>query len=100
MNPQALFLFASVRRWLAALVILLVALTLILLFFPGDLLRGPVNRYVSGQLGRHFEITRRLAVKLGPTTTAQLEGVELANPDWAKDPFLLRAKAARFEIKV
>lgn len=42
---------------------------------------GPVNRYVSGQLGRHFEITRRLAVKLGPTTTVHLDGVELANPD-------------------
>ena len=50
--------------------VLALALLLVLgvLFFPWDMLRGPLNRYVTEHTGRHFEITRRLDVKLGRTT--------------------------------
>ena len=88
------------RRWLLGIVSLLLVLVLVLLFFPWDKLRGPVNRYVTDQLGRRFEITDRLSVSLGRTTTVRLDGVELANPDWASEPFLLKAKAAEFDIKL
>ena len=88
------------RRWLLAIVSLLLVLVLVLLFFPWDKLRGPVNRYVTDQLGRRFEITDRLSVSLGRTTTVRLDGVELANPDWASEPFLIKAKAAEFDIKL
>ena len=100
MNNFVSFFSTPARRWLAVLLALLFVLALVVLFFPWDLLRGPVNRYVSEQLGRHFEITRQLDVTLGRTTTVQLDGVELANPDWAKEPYLLKAKAARFDIKL
>lgn len=56
-------------------------LVLVVLFFPWDKLRGPVNRYVSDQLGRRFEITDRLSVSLGRTATVRLDGFELAYPD-------------------
>ena len=88
------------RRWLLGIVSLLLVLVLVLLFFPWDKLRGPVNRYVTDQLGRRFEITDRLSVSLGRTTTVRLDGVELANPDWASEPFLLKAKSAEFDIKL
>ena len=88
------------RRWLLGIVSFLLVLVLVLLFFPWDKLRGPVNRYVTDQLGRRFEITDRLSVSLGRTTTVRLDGVELANPDWASEPFLLKAKAAEFDIKL
>ena len=88
------------RRWLLGIVSFLLVLVLALLFFPWDKLRGPVNRYVTDQLGRRFEITDRLSVSLGRTTTVRLDGVELANPDWASEPFLLKAKAAEFDIKL
>ena len=78
----------------------LIALVLLVTFFPWDLLREPINRYVSGQIGRRFEITQRLDVRLGRTTTVIAEGVEIANPDWASKPYLLKAKAAGFDINL
>ena len=72
----------------------------VVLFFPWDMLRGPINRYVSDQLGRRFEITQRLTVHLGRTTTVRADGLEFANPDWASEPYLVKAKAAEFDIKL
>ena len=72
----------------------------VMFFFPWDLLRGPINRYVSDQLGRRFEITERLSVTLRPTTTVRLDGLAFANPDWAAEPFFVKAKAVEFDIRV
>jgi len=69
-------------------------------FFPWDVLRGPINRYVSGELGRRFEITERLSVNPGITTTVRADGLEFANPEWASEPYLVKAKAAEFDIKL
>ncbi len=92
------------KRWMIvfagcvlALVVLLVALVL---FFPWDMLRGPINRYVSAELGRRFEITERLSVSLGPTTTVRADGLEFANPEWAQEPYLVKAKAVEFDVKL
>ncbi|RYY82830.1 MAG: AsmA family protein, partial [Comamonadaceae bacterium] len=78
----------------------LVLLVLLVIFFPWDLLRGPVNRYVSEQTGRKFEITRRLDVKLGRTTRVFADGIEFANPSWAVDPYLVKADAAELHIRL
>jgi uncharacterized protein involved in outer membrane biogenesis len=110
------FLMADVRRWLdrepplgmsrgmaralAVTVGVVVLLIAVVLFFPWDVLRGPLNRYVSDQTGRHFEITRRLDVKPGWTTRVRLDGVTFANPEWARDPYLLQAESAEFEIRL
>ena len=75
-------------------------LTGIAFFFPWDLLRGPLNHYVSELTGRRFEITRRLDVRLGLTTRVIAEGIEFANPGWAHDPYLLKADAAQFDVKL
>lgn len=90
----------TLRYWLAGLAILLIVLVLAIFFFPWDVLRGPINRYVSEQLGRRFEITRHLSVDLGRTTTVRAEGVEIANPEWAHDSYLLKATAAEFDINL
>lgn len=87
-------------RLAAGFALAAVALTLALVFFPWDWLRGPVNRYVSEQTGRRFEITRRLDVKLGRTSRVMADGIEFANPDWARDPYLVKAESAEFEIKL
>ncbi len=89
-------LWVKLAIGLAAMVLLMV---LILIFFPWDVLRGPVSRYVTEKTGRHFEITRRLDVKLGRTTRILADGIEFANPDWAKDPFLVKAESAEVEIE-
>ena len=87
-------------RWMAGIAALLIALLLLIAFFPWDVLRQPINRYVSGQLGRRFEITRHLDVKLGRTTTVTADGVEIANPEWARKALLLKADSTEFDIHV
>ena len=91
---------AVFRRSLAGLAALFVVLVLVVLFFPWDVLRSPINRHVSAQLGRRFEITRHLSVRLGSSTTVRADGVEVANPEWATEPYLLKASVAEFDIKL
>ncbi len=90
--------------WLSGLAFVLVlglalALALALLFFPWDLLRGPVSRAISARIDRPFEITRHLDVRLGLRVTVQAEGVVLGNPAWAREPHLLQAEAAELELR-
>lgn len=87
-------------RIAAVIASLLVVLALVAIFFPWDVLRGPVNRYVSEKTERKFEITRRLDVGLGLRgATIKLDGIEFANPAWARDPYLVKAERAEFEIR-
>lgn len=79
---------------------LFAVLVLGVVLFPWDVLREPLNRYVSERTGRHFEITRRLDVKPGwHVATVKLDGVEFANPSWARDPYLVRAEGAEFDVE-
>jgi len=84
----------------AVTLLVLIALALALIFFPWDVLRGPLNRYVTEQTGRQFEITRRLDVKLGRTTRVLADGIEFANPAWAKEPYLVKAEAAEIQVRL
>ena len=82
------------------LLALLALLVILVLFFPWDRLREPVNRYVSEKTGRKFEITRRLDVDLGwRGATVKLDGIEFANPEWARDPYLVRAERAEVDLR-
>jgi uncharacterized protein involved in outer membrane biogenesis len=85
---------------LAGLAIFAILIALVLAFFPWDALRGPLNRYVSDKTGRHFEITRKLDVKLGRTTRILADGIEFANPEWAADPHLVKAEGAEIDIEL
>jgi uncharacterized protein involved in outer membrane biogenesis len=96
-SPSRPVLLKSILAGVAAL---LVVLVLVIVFFPWDVLRGPINHYVSDQLGRRFEITQHLSVSLGRTTTVRADGLELANPEWARKPYLVKATAAEFDIRV
>ncbi len=85
----------------AVLLGLLVIVLLALAFFPWDALREPINRYVSDKTGRKFEITRRLDVDLGwRGAVVKLDGIEFANPSWARDPYLVRAQSAELELRL
>jgi AsmA family protein len=99
-NAVSTFRLTRGGRLVAGVLLLLVALTLALVFFPWDLMRGPLNRYVSEQTGRQFEITRRLEVKLGRTTRVLADGIEFANPSWARDPYLVKAEAAEIQVRL
>lgn len=89
------------QKLLAAVVLLFAALVIGLIFFPWDVLREPLNRYVSEKTGRKFEITRRLDVGLGwRQATVKFDGIEFANPSWARDPYLVKADRAEFDIRI
>lgn len=77
-----------------------VALVLLLVFFPWDVLRGPINRYVSEKTGRTFEITHELEVHPGRTTSIVLHGVRFANPDWAREPQLIEAERVELYLSL
>lgn len=85
---------------LVAIAIVVVLLVLLVAFFPWDTLRGPLNRYVSDKMGRRFEITRHLDVKVGRTTRILADGIEVANPEWAHDPLLLKADGAEIDVEL
>jgi AsmA family protein len=85
---------------LASILVVFVLLVLLVVFFPWDWLRGPLNRYVSDKTGRHFEITRRLDVRVGRTTRVLADGIEMANPEWATDPHLVKAEGAEIQIEL
>ncbi|MBN9410097.1 MAG: AsmA family protein [Burkholderiales bacterium] len=85
-------------RLAVGLATFLVFLVLLVVFFPWDVLRGPVNRYVSDKTGRTFEITQRLEVHPGRTTSIVLHGVRFANPDWARDPQLIEAERIELDL--
>jgi uncharacterized protein involved in outer membrane biogenesis len=96
-------IFRGRPLWAKVLIVLVamaVLIALLLVFFPWDMLRGPVNRYVSERTGRHFAITRKLDVKLGRTTRIIADGIEFANPDWAKDPYLVKAESGEIDIRL
>ena len=88
------------RRWFIGFFAFVLVAVLVVYFFPWDTLRDPINRYVSEQLGRRFEITRHLSVKVGWTTTVKADGVEIVNPEWAHDSYLLKADSAEFDINL
>ncbi|GAB2584640.1 AsmA family protein [Ramlibacter solisilvae] len=72
---------------------------LIIALFPWNAVREPLNRYVSERTGREFSTTA-LDVRIGRTTRILLQGVALANPDWARDRYLVRAEAAEIEVRL
>ncbi len=95
-----IFRSAIFRRSVIGFLGVVLLLVLVVAFFPWDALRGPINRYVSGELGRRFEITRHLSVHLGRTISVRADGLEFANPDWASEPYLVKATAAEFDIRL
>ncbi|MDA7416622.1 AsmA family protein [Xenophilus arseniciresistens] len=100
-SPGSSTTWRWLRRALWLLLGLMLALVLLVLFFPWDLLRGPVNRYVSEKTGRAFEITRRLDVKPGwRQATVMLDGLTFANPGWARSPHLVRAERAEIDVRL
>ena len=96
-GPRRQGLWAKV---LAGMLVVAALLVLLVVFFPWDWLREPLNRYVSDKAGRHFEITRKLDVKVGRTTRILADGIEIANPEWASDPQLLKAEGAEIQIEL
>lgn len=83
-----------------ALVGLLMAALVVLELGGWNLLRGPIERLVTTQTGRAF-VLRDLDVDLGFISRIHLNGVSLANADWARGTQpLFAARAVAVDLSV
>jgi len=69
----------------------LVALVaVVIVFFPWNVLRGPLAAYLSTRFERTVTIDGNLAVDLGWTTRVRIDGVSVANVGWSQSQPMAR----------
>ncbi len=73
---------------------------LVVLFFPWNLLRGPIANYFSHQLGRPVAIAGDLNVKLGWTPRIQVDDVSIGNAAWSKDPRMAHVQRMNLRVEL
>lgn len=91
---RAFFRRHKKTRWaLSALALFLVVIVLGATFFDWNLARTPVARLITSKTGRAASIDGNLRVHLWSLTpTIDIDGLHVANPDWAKTPMLFGAQ--------
>src|SRR6185436_603166 len=90
-----------VLRWTAAVVAVFLVAGILFLFFGLNTLKGPIARAVEKATGRELVIE-------GDITPAwdwvhprfRLGKVTFANPDWAKEKYLLQAESIELTVAV
>jgi len=70
----------------------IVALVLLVVFFPWNALRGRIAKYASARLHRAISIHGDLDVELGLTTRVRVDGLAIGNADWSKEPQMATAE--------
>src|ERR1700682_4249938 len=73
---------------------------LVVLFFPWNLLRGPIASYFAHQRGRPVAITGDLNVKLGWTPRIQVDDVSIGNASWATDPQMAHVRTMDLRVEL
>jgi AsmA family protein len=71
---------------------------LIGLLFDSNRLKGPVERAVTERVGRPFTIHGDFDIVPRLRPRIVMEGVQLANPEWAAEPDMLRLERAEITI--
>jgi AsmA family protein len=86
----------------AALVLATIGVFIIavVLFFPWNLLRGPIASYFGHQLGRPVAIAGDLNVKLGWTPRIQVDDVSIGNAAWSKDPQMVHVQRMNLRVEL
>ncbi|MBV8411237.1 MAG: AsmA family protein [Alphaproteobacteria bacterium] len=90
-----------ILAWTAGVVVglIVVAVAAGYFFVTSDNFRGRVESSASAYSGRKTKIAK-IAIDWGATAHVRLDGVEVANPDWAKEPAMLKADAIDFDIRL
>lgn len=92
---------ANILGWTTGVVLVLGAAIVAAVYFyvaSADF-RGRLEGQASAWSGRHTSIAA-IEVAWGATTRVRLEGVELANAAWGREPAMLRAAQVDFEIRL
>jgi AsmA family protein len=77
-----------------------VAVIVVVLFFPWNLLRGPIASYFSHQLERPVAIAGDLNVKLGWTPRIQVDDVSIGNAVWSKDAQMAHVQRMNLRVEL
>src|ERR1700693_2416604 len=96
MNPAKRTAFRAATV-LATIGVFIIA---VVLFFPWNLLRGPIASYFGHQLGRPVAIAGDLNVKLGWTPRIQVDDVSIGNAPWSKDPQMVHVQRMNLRVEL
>lgn len=90
----------ALKRWQTVLLAIVAVITVFLLLFDWNWLRGPLERYVSNKTEREFRVSD-LDVDLGMTPTIKLKDIYFANAAWSKskDP-MARIGSLEFSVSL
>ena len=94
MLRRSLFVLLGV---LALVLVVVVGAVAVALWRP-DLVKGPIERLASAQLGLPVTIEGPLAVHPGRVTTVEVSGLRVAAPEWAQAPTLATVRQLRLGV--
>lgn len=89
---------SSLAGRIALGVLALLVLAVGVLFADANLLRHPIERFVTDKTGRALAIDGDLRLSLDPHLVVQAEGLRYANPEWAAGPEMLNLPRVRASI--
>lgn len=92
---------AKILGWTAGIFLGLLLITAGTIYFvaTSDYLRGQLEARASDLTGRKTQIAK-VAVQWGRTTNVKLEGIEVANAEWGKAPYMLKVDQVDFDIRL
>src|ERR1700680_1677560 len=96
MNPDKRAAF----RVAGALATMGVVVIAVVLFFPWNLLRGPIASYFSLQLGRPVAIAGDLNVRLGWTPRIEVDDVSIGNAPWSEEPQMVHVQRMNLRVEL
>src|SRR5450432_3997146 len=73
---------------------------LVILFFPWNLLRGPISDHLSRSLDRPVSIAGDLTVQFGWTPQIQADDVSIGNLHWSTDATMAHVQRVRVRVEV
>jgi uncharacterized protein involved in outer membrane biogenesis len=100
-SPRSRFALRALTRTRALVLGALAACLLVLaLLFQWNWLRGSIERIVTWQTGRSFEIAGDLDVDLGRVTTLRANALSFGNAPWSKVPVMAAADRAELSVEI
>jgi uncharacterized protein involved in outer membrane biogenesis len=91
----------KILGWTAGILVglLVIAATAVYFIATSDYLRGQLEDRVSDMTGRRTQVAK-VAVDWGWTTNVKLEGIEVANAQWGKAPYMLKVDQVDVDIRL
>lgn len=90
----------GMRRGLLGLLGVIITLIVILVFFPWNWLRGPIQTAVGKATGRELKINGDLIVHVRLTPRIEVNQVTFSNASWGSTPQMLTADKIDFRVRL